>query len=155
MGLGEKQKLLVCWRSIATKWPLMTFCYTHRLAPHSATRAASSLSTWEDTHNWTMCRGRDFRALGPVVVFIIRLPDHLRQLCGRGGRKSARARGDGWQWGNCLPDTRVLMHTWTHRMWQHAQGLLRIKSDTVLVLRVGTGHKLLSLIKKPSASDTL
>ncbi|EDL97925.1 rCG23304 [Rattus norvegicus] len=77
----------------------MTLRSTHRSEPCSATiRGASSPSRWQqlETHCQTICRAREMGTFSPQSdVSIKSLSSWFKELCGRGGRKSMRARRDG------------------------------------------------------------
>jgi hypothetical protein len=65
--------------------------------PCSATiRESSSYSRWEQTQRDIMQKVRDLAILSPKWNSSIKsLSARLRKPCGRGNRKSIRARGDG------------------------------------------------------------
>lgn len=48
-----------------------------------------------ETHTGQCAERRDLGALGPKWNVFTNLPSRLRDLCGRGGRNSGRARGGG------------------------------------------------------------
>lgn len=129
------QILLFCWRKVAIKWLLMTFCYTHRPVPCSAIiREASCCSRWEQIQRPTA--GQVCREWETWDVSIQAPPLGHRELCERGDRKSLRARGDGGHHQGLL-DTTGYGHIWTQTLRQHEQGLHGVKWDPRTECRSG------------------
>lgn len=127
----------------------MIFCCTHRSVPCSVIiREASSHNTGRNIQRLTakQCLERDNGTLSYVWDIPTKsFPSGFRELCGRGGRKILRFRGNG-----DTKERRVSKHRKadTHmdsqRLWRHAQGLQGSTPDGASTEK--SGHKALYLI---------
>lgn len=84
-------------------------------------------------------------------------PTHLYQMPPIKVQKSKKKR----RWEDCksqrflttprkqhFPYTKELMYIWTHRLWQHALNLQKLKPYNILALRRKHGHRVPLLMKK-------
>lgn len=96
----------------------MILCYTHKLVPYSVIREAYSGRRWGriETHNQTLCGGRDSKLKVSIKSFCSQLRESLK----RGGRKSIRTRRYREQ-GNMNQVSKANMSS--QRMNQYAEGL--------------------------------
>ena len=93
---------------------------------------------------------------GPRKAPNVRIsPSKTQEHCVRGDRKSVRAKGDGRHHvSSAFRSNRVDIHIGFQRPWQYAQGLHGSKPDGLSTLRGESGHRVPTLIKKLSATDT-
>lgn len=115
-------------KGTAIKWLLLTYCHIHRSMLHSTHMKGAAFYSDENYQRLTTEQHQESETFVDSIlngIFIKCLPPRLRDLYGRGGRKTEkilRARDEEYPQRNCLSNRTGLMHIWSHSIYRTRKG---------------------------------